>query len=457
MFDTLIRGATVMTPDGARRLEVALIGDKIAALLKPDAMVEAREVIDASGKHVLPGAIDIHFHVRAPAHPARGTWLSETRAAAAGGVTTVFEMPISKPCCATPEILISRREQGKREAVVNFALYGAPGLLKREFVQGMADAGAIGFKIFTTAAVQGREDEFDGLCVPDEAQQLECLQLVQETGLPLVVHAESNPLLEYYTARVRATGRNDPATHGESRPPLVEALAIAKIATMNDVVGARLHIAHVTSRHALETLRKWQSAGQDITGETCPQYLLFTENELERYGSYAKINPPLRTLEDNAALWDGVRDGSLLSVTTDHSPFTAEEKERARTDIWAAPPGAPGVEQLVPMLLDAASTGQITLERAVELMSSGGAKRFGLYPRKGAIVEGADADLIVVDLKTWVVVDKHKEFTQAKANDFFFDGRTFQGRVERTIVNGKTVYVGGDVIGQPGDGRFVSP
>jgi allantoinase len=457
MFDTLIRGATVLTPEGARRLEVALQNGKIAALLEPGSRVNAREIIEADGNHVLPGAIDIHFHVRAPAYPARGTWTSETRAAAAGGVTTVFEMPISKPCCATPEILASRREQGKREAVVNFALYGAPGMLRREFVQGMAAEGAIGYKIFTTAPVLGREDEFDGLCVPDEAQQLEALRLVKETGLPIVVHAESNPLLEYYTAQVRATGRNDAATHGESRPPLVEALAIAKIATMNDLIGARLHIAHVTSRHALETLRKWQRAGQDITGETCPQYLLFTERDLERFGSYAKINPPLRTNDDIAALWDGVRDGSLISVTTDHSPFTVEEKERARTDIWAAPPGAPGVEQLVPMLLDAVHAGKITLEWAVELMSSGGARRFGLYGRKGVIAVGADADLIVVDLTAVTVVDKLKEFTQAKANDFFFDGRTFHGRVERTVVNGKTVYVNGDVIGQPGDGRFVAP
>jgi dihydroorotase-like cyclic amidohydrolase len=230
VFDSLIRGATVMTPDGQAAFDVALEGGKIVALLEPDSPTQARETIDARGLHLLPGAIDIHFHVRAPAHPQRGTWESETRAAAAGGVTTVFEMPISKPCCATPEIFNSRREQGEREAVVNFALYGAPGMRKREYVQGMKEAGAIGFKIFTTSAVKGREDEFDGLCVPEEFEQLEVLELVRETGLVLVVHAESNPLLEYYTQRVKATGRNDAATHGQSRPPVVEALAIAKIA-----------------------------------------------------------------------------------------------------------------------------------------------------------------------------------------------------------------------------------
>lgn len=456
MFDLLIRGATIITPEGQQRLDVAVQGDKIATLLAPNTPTEAMEVVDATGKHLLPGAIDIHFHVRAPAFPARGTWESETRAAAAGGVTTVFEMPISKPCCATPEIFVNRREQGKREAVVNFALYGAPGMLKADLVQGMAAEGAIGFKIFTTDPVPNRLDEFEGLCVPEEWQQLRALELVKETGLLTVVHAESQPLMNHYTALVKATGRNDASTHGESRPPVVEALAISKIATLNDLVGTKLHIAHVTSKHALQTLRKWQGH-QDISGETCPQYLLFTEQALAEFGSYAKINPPLRTASDIEALWEGIRDGSLISVTTDHSPFTVEEKERARTDIWAAPPGAPGVEFLVPMMLDAAAKGLVTLEQAVALISSNGAKRFGIYGRKGLIAKGADADLTLVDLQARTVVDRAKEFSQSKNTDYFFHGKTFQGRVVRTIVNGKTVFLDGEVLGKPGDGRFVRP
>lgn len=455
-FDLLIRGATVVTPEGQQRLDVGLRGDKIAALLQPGTPAEARETIDATGRHLLPGAIDIHFHVRAPAYPARGTWETETRAAAAGGVTTVFEMPISKPCCATPEIFVNRREQGKREAVVNFALYGAPGMLEAELVLGMAAEGAIAYKIFTTDPVPNRLDEFEGLCVPEEWQQLRALELVKETGLPLVVHAESQPLMNYYTGLVKATGRNDALVHGESRPPLVEALAISKIATMNDLVGTRLHIAHVTSAHALQTLRKWRGY-QDISGETCPQYLLFTEQALAEFGSYAKINPPLRRQSDVEALWEGVRDGSLMAVTTDHSPFTVEEKERARTDIWAAPPGAPGVEFLVPMMLDAVAQGRVTLEQVVALISSNGAKRFGIYGRKGLIAEGADADLTLVDLRLKTVVDREKEFSQSRYTDFFFHGKTFQGKVVQTIVNGKTVFANGVVLGKPGDGRFVRP
>jgi len=457
MFDLLIRGATVVTPDGTRPLEVALQGGKIAALLAPGTPAEAKETLDAHGKHLLPGAIDIHFHVRAPAYPERGTVASETRAAAAGGVTTVFEMPISKPCCATPEVVRNRRDLFSSEAYVNFALYGAPGTLRAEDVQGMVDEGVIGFKIFMTEAPKGRDDEFVGLCLPDEGEQYEVLRLVAETGKVLVVHAESNELLRHFSDQVRATGRNDAQTHGESRPPVVEAVAIAKLLTMNRGVGARVHIAHVSSKAAADALQLYQGCGMDVTGETCPHYLIFTEAELARVGSYAKINPPLRREADQAALWRALEDGTLMAVTTDHSPFTAQEKERAKTDFWAAPPGAPGVEELLLGMLDAVSRGRLTLERAVELVSSNGAKRFDLYPRKGAVLPGSDADLVIVDLGAETTIRKETLQTEARLCDLLYDEMTFVGRIETTLVGGRVVYDGDVIVGRAGDGRFVRP
>ena len=457
MFDTLIRNGTVVTPTGVERLEVALNDGRIAALLAPGTAAEAREVIEAEGLHLLPGAIDIHFHVRAPAYPERGTVTSETRAAAAGGVTTVFEMPISKPCCATPEVFRRRRELFASEAVVDFALYGAPGTLESEDVHGMVAEGAIGFKIFMTEAPKGRDDEFIGLCLPDEGPLFEALGVVADTGLVTSVHAESSPLLKHLSAKLMATGRNDAQTHGESRPPVVEALAIAKLLTMNEVAGARMHIAHVTSRAALAALRRFQASGMDVSGETCPQYLLFTEEALARHGSYAKINPPLRTEADQKALWEALIDGTLIAVTTDHSPFTVTEKERARTDIWAAPPGAPGVEELVPGMLDAVAQGRLSLEQAVQLVSSNGARRFGIYPRKGAVALGSDADLILVDLAATTTIRKEELLTQSRDTDRLYDGMTFRGRVVRTLLAGATVARDGEVSGQPGRGRFVRP
>ena len=456
MFDTLIKGGMVVTETGTLRLDVGLKDGKIAALLEPDTPVEAKATIDASGQHLLPGAIDIHFHVRAPAYPQRGTVVSETRAAAAGGVTTLFEMPISKPCCATPEIFRQRRDLFAKDAYVNFGLYGAPGMLNPDYISGMVDEGAIGFKIFMTEAPKGRDDEFVGLCLPAEGELFEALALVAETELVTVVHAESNPLLNHFSTKLKATGRNDAEAHGESRPPVVEAVAIAKLLTMNEALGAKLHIAHVSCRHAVAALKKFQPS-MDVTGETCPQYLMFTEQALADYGSYAKINPPLRKEDDQQALWDALADGTLISVTTDHSPFALEEKEKAKTDIWAAPPGAPGIEELVPVMLDAVVKKKVTLRQAVNLISTNGAKRFGLYPQKGAIAEGADADIILVNLNQSTTIDKTKLFTQARLCDFLYDGMTLQGKVLRTLIAGRTIFDDGEIVGEAGWGQFVRP
>ncbi len=447
----------MVTEGGIKRVDIALRGGQIAALFAHGTLVEADEVIDATGKLVLPGAIDIHFHCRAPAYPERGDFATETRAAAAGGVTTIFEMPISKPCCATPEIFRSRRALGEADSYVNFALYAAPGLLRRDFIEEMVAEGAIGFKIFTTEAPAGRDDEFEGLCLPEDERLYQGLQLVAETGLVCVIHAENNRILEWKTAQLKAAGRNDIASHGESRPPVVEALAIASILTMNEEIGADVHIAHTTSKAALDVFRQFKQRGSTATAETCPQYLVFTEDDMERAGPYAKINPPLRKQEDQDALWEGLADGSLMAVTTDHSPFTVAEKERARTDIWKTPPGAPGVEELVLMMMDAALKGRLSIEKAVDLISTNGAKRFGVYPHKGVIAVNADADLVIYDPAVTTTIELDKLFSKAALCDKLYEGMTFQGKVLRTIVGGKTVFVNGEVVGEKGWGKFVRP
>jgi len=457
MFDTVIAQGDVVTERGIEALDVAISGGQIVALLARGTAVEARERIDASGQLVIPGAVDIHFHCRAPAYPQRGDFATETRAAAAGGVTTIFEMPISKPCCATPDIFRSRRELAERDCYVNFALYGAPGLLRRDYVQDMADEGAIAFKIFTTAAPAGRDDEFDGLCLPDDERLFQGLHLVAETGLVCVVHAENNRILEWLTANLKAAGRNDIAAHNESRPPFVEALSISTLLTINRFIGSNLHIAHMTSRAAIDTFRRLRNSSTRETAETCPQYLFFTEDDLARVGPYAKINPPLRAADDQAALWEGLLDGTLLAVTTDHSPFTVEEKERARTDLWKTPPGAPGVEELVLGMMNAALAGRLPIEKAVQLISTNGAKRFGIYPQKGVIAVGADADLVVYDPRVTTTIDTDKLFSKARGCDKLYEGMTFQGQIKRTLVNGGTVFVDGQVVGEPGWGKFVRP
>lgn len=456
-FDTLITNGNVVTESSIQPLDIAITDGQIVALLERGTPIHARERLDASGQLVLPGAIDIHWHCRAPAYPERGDFASETRAAAAGGVTTVFEMPISKPCCATGDIFRARKALAEADAYVNYALYAAPGLLRREEIADMVAEGAIGFKIFMTTAPAARYDEFEGLCLPEMGDLFQALHLVAETGLVCTVHAENEDLIAWHTQQLKAANRNDITAHSESRPPHVEAVAIATLLTLNEVVGANLHIAHVSSRLALEAVRRFLRAGAPVTAETCPHYLFFTEADLRRVGPYAKVNPPLRGPEDQAALWEGLADGSLIAVTTDHSPFTVEEKERARTDIWRTPPGAPGVEELVLGMMDAALAGRISIEHAVRLISTNGAKRFGLYPRKGVIAVGADADLVLYDPALSTTISQEMLFSRSKASDRLYEGMTFQGRIRRTLVNGRTVFADGVITGEPGWGKLVRP
>lgn len=456
-YDAVIINGRCVTETGIQPLDVAILDGRIAALLARGLPVEARERIDASDKLVLPGAVDIHWHCRAPAYPERGDFATETRAAAAGGVTTVFEMPISKPCCATGEIFRARKALGDANVYVNYGLYAAPGLLKRGEIEDMVAEGAIGFKIFMTSAPAARFDEFEGLCLPEAPELRQALQLVADAGLVCSVHAENEQLIQYHTALLREAQRNEIVAHNESRPPHVEALAIATLLTLNEDIGAHLHIAHVSSRAALDMVRRFRQPDTSVTAETCPHYLLFNETDLERVGPYAKLNPPLRTPDDQIALWEGITEGTLIAVTTDHSPFTVEEKERARTDIWRTPPGAPGVEELVLSMLDTALAGQISVEHAVRLISTNGAKRFGIYPLKGVIAAGSDADLVIYDPQAMTTIHPDMLFSKAKGCDQLYLGRTFRGRVERTIVNGKTVFHDGQILGEPGWGRFVRP
>ncbi len=457
MLDLAIVGGTAVTPDGRQSVDIGVEGDQITLVVPSGGLPAARRTVNAEGQLVLPGAIDIHFHCRAPAHPARGDFATETRAAAAGGVTTVFEMPISKPGCATPDIFRARRALGEANVYVNFGLYGAPGTLRREDVLGMAEEGAIAYKIFMHAAPPNRLDEFFGICIPDVADLYEALKLTKESGLRCVVHSENNSLLEHNIARLTGEGRMDVAAHLESRPAVVEALAVAELATLAEDLGAPVHVAHLSSAATLRVLRRHQRDGVPITAETCPHYLLFTEARMNDAGPYAKINPPLRSQADVDALWEGVLDGSLVAVTTDHSPFMVEEKERARSDIWATPSGAPGVEVLVPMMLTEALRGRLTIEHAVRLISTNGAKLFGLYPRKGVLQAGADADITLYDPRPEVTVDRSRLFTKARECDHLYHGMTMQGQVTMTVVNGKVIFEQGQVVGQPGDGRFVRP
>ena len=456
MLDTCIMGGEVLLPHGVAGVDLGSKDGAIAGSYAPGTAPEAHETIDASGKTVLPGIVDIHFHVRAPAYPERGTVQSETRAAAAGGVTTIFEMPISKPCCSTPEELERRRDHFLENAVVDFALYAAPGDLTEASRDRMVALGCIAWKIFTIEAPPGRDDEFDGLAFPEEADQMRALELLAPTDLPVVVHAESASLLRHFAAATKALDPADAATHNLSRPAICEAVAVAKLLAMNVTAAAKLHIAHVTSVETVDVIRAMHGTS-GFSAETCPQYLFTTETDVARAGVYGKVNPPIRFQKDQDALWQAIADGVIDYVTTDHAPFSKAEKAAAEGNFPAAPPGSPGIEVILPAMLDAVSQGRLSLKQAHDLICANGAKRYGIYPWKGAFAPGSCADVAIVDLAGETVISKGTLHTHARDVAHLYEGRRFKGKVCQTLLAGRTVFKDGEVTGQPGAGRFITP
>jgi allantoinase len=456
-LDLAVTNGQLVTEHGIYAADIGVAGGRIAMVAAPGALPVAAEVIDARNMLVLPGALDIHFHCRTPGYDERGDFYTETRAAAAGGVTTVFEMPISKPGCATPAIFRNRRRLIEEQAIIDVALYGAPGTLIAEDVHGMAAEGAIAFKIFMHRAPLGRDDEFIGICLPEDDQLHAALKLVKETGRRLAVHCESDSMIESGIAALRAAGRNDPAAHMESRPPVVEAVAVARLLTLAADVGAKVHVAHVSCTQALDVVRRFRRDGLDVTAETCPHYLFFDNQDFLQLGAYAKINPPIRTAADQRSLWGGLFDGTLDLVTTDHSTYLPEEKERGATDIWRAPAGAPGVQALLPVMMTAALRGRLRLEEVVRLIAGAPARIFGIAPRKGAVRPGADADLCIYDPRPVTHLTRDRMFSKARDVDRLYENMELQGDVAATISRGRVVFRDGAITAERGSGGFLRP
>lgn len=456
-LDLTILNGKVIGPNSGY-YDVGVRDGRIVAVAPPGSLPDARQAIDASGMLVLPGAVDAHFHCRTPGYEDRGDFYSESCAAAAGGTTSIFEMPISQPGCATVATFLNRRRLIEEQAIIDVALYGAPGTLKREDVLGMAAEGAIGYKIFMHRAPAGREEEFIGICLTEDEELFQALSLVGETGLRLVAHCESDSMLEAGLAREKARDeKGSLKAHGDSRPAVVEAVAVARFLTLAEAAGTPVHVAHVSCEQALEVLRRFQKGGLDATGETCPHYLFFTDQSVERLGGLAKINPPIRGFDDQRALWGGLEDGSLCLVTTDHAPYLLHEKERAEESMWRTPAGAPGAQALLPIMLDAALNGRLSLEDAVGLISTKPAQLFGLFPRKGIVVEGADADLCIYDPRPVTMFSRDRMVSRAADVDRLYLDMSFQGEVVATISHGRIIYEKGAIKALAGSGRFLRP
>lgn len=425
--DLVITGAILVTDTATYPADVAIKDGAILAVTAPGACPPAAETLDATGLHLLPGAIDVHVHFREPGYTHKEDWETGTAAAAMGGVTTVFEMPNTHPPTATPEAL-AQKLQAAEKAHVDFGIYGLLAEDNIDQLEALIEGGVAAFKCFMG-------NTFGNLPSPSSGAMLEGFEIIARHGLRVSLHAETASIMAWRQKRIMAAGRTDPLAHLASRPAVVATEAVARACILAEWTGARIHVLHISSADELRPLAEAKARGVDVTGETCPHYLLFDERAYTELGSIIRVNPPVRERHHQEGLWAGLKSGVIDMIATDHAPHDPAEK--TRENIWTADCGFPGVETQMPLMLTQAAEGRITLQDYVRLSAVAPAKAFGLYPSKGLIAPGADADIALVDLAREETVTAAGLHSRAKVTPF--EGMRVRGVPVHTLVRGRFV------------------
>ncbi len=449
--DLVIRGGTVVLPTGQRPADIAVINGAISAI--GSEVKDGAETIHARGLVVLPGVVDPHVHFNEPGRESWEGWEAGTRGAARGGVTTVLEMPLNAhPPTTTAAAFDVKLAAASQKALVDFGLWG--GLVPENLgeLETLHQRGVIGFKAFMS---HSGIDDFHR--VPDGVLAIG-LKTTARLGALVGVHAESHDMVERLGAELRVAGRRDRLAWCRSRPPAAEVEAIGRLlACMRGAgTGVRAHVVHVSCPEGLNAVDAARSQGVAITAETCPHYLAFTDEDFERIGPPLKCAPPIRDATTRDALWQELLAGRVDFIGSDHSPCPAADKQKGEHDIWQAWGGVAGIQATLPVLMtDGVHARGMSFERVAYLTAAAPAQAFGLYPRKGAIAVGADADFALVDPQQEWVLQEHELETRSRMSAYL--SRTFRGKVLRTVVRGRTVFADGEIVGEPGSGRFVRP
>lgn len=453
----LIKNGTVYQHGSLIKCNIGVADEKISYIGMEEP--EAESVIDARGKYVLPGSIDTHVHIRAPGCDVREIFLTGTMAAAAGGTTLIVEQPI---CNSTPynvENLEYRNSFASKEAVVDYTFYGAAGSEYPDKIEEIKNSGIVAYKTFLQKPPKGRENEFTNLYMENDKVLFEGMKNVAATGRALMFHAENHEVIGAIEDELRSKGMQTGIAHVMSRPSFTEAECVGKIIQFARITGTKLIFAHISTVQAMELIRQAKIDGMEIYCETCVHYLTLTEEALDRFGPFAKCNPPVRDLKNQEGLWSYVNDHYTVdAIGSDHSPFLYEEKNQWKDDIFKAPAGLIGIDLRVPLLLDAVFRGKSSLTDMVELLSVKPAKMLGLYPRKGDLITGCDADIIIVDPARNTIVDNKKSYSRTAGSQVVYQGAELRSVIDYTIVRGRVVSDNGKVDAEDaGCGQWIKP
>jgi len=444
--DLYLRNGRIVTESGTFHGGVAARDGKISHIVHGDVPFEATRTIDLAGKVLLPGIIDAHTHFSEPGRDFEG-YRTGSMAAAAGGVTTVFDMPLNDlPPTTDRETITRKRAMAEGKSVIDYAFWG--GLINNNLdkLEELNDEGVVAFKAFMRTVA-----DFPRI---DDDLMFAGLKKIAAFDNMLGVHAENEFVTSFLRDKLKAEGRLDRRAWNESRPPEQEVEAISRAIFWAKATGARLYICHISIAEAVDVVKRARQEGFRITGETCAHYLFFDVEDYVGVGPRLRAAPPIRSAQDAEALWAAVLRGDVDVISSDHSPFPPQRYEQGLNNVWEGGGGVMGLQSMLPAVITAGvHQRKMPWELVARLMSSNPARIFGVYPQKGALLPGSDAD--------FTVIDADREWTLSEADLFYrykmspYVGRKFKGAVTQTVVRGKIVFSDGKIVAEPGHGRLV--
>ena len=458
MFDLALKAGKIVTGAGINEANIYIQDGKIAEITTAD--LQAKAVDDINGAYVIPGCIDPHCHFRDPGATYKEDFEHGTMAAAIGGMTTVFDMPNTNPAVLDGDSFAYKKNYFADKANVDYALWGLSlGDLNLDKLGEVKKAGGVGIKFFwgyainreTNALIYNYVPGQQGVIPPlDDGEVYKIFEKISENNFLLAIHAENNELISMLTKRVNASGRDDYEALLEARPALAEALTIQTAISFSQATGAHLHVLHVTSKMGVDLIRRAKAENINVTAETCTHYLFLSDKDYGKIGTGMKVYPPIKREIDRLALWEGLKDGTIDYVSSDHAPHAVSEKQGGLFEI---PSGMCGVETTLPLMLNEVSKGNITFPFLVQVLSEKTAQLYNIDKHKGFIRKGNDADLVVVDMNKKQKILNEKLHSKEPFTPF--NGFETVGWPKETYLRGTLIAKDGELF-EGSHGEFLS-